>query len=117
MKKGERQPLGIERDSRQLVAEFWSTIQNSTGGGHFRNLYKLVKIYVVQPHSSIVCKRGFSAQNRIKVPARNGRSVACLELLTRLSSSHRKDGVDLTKPDEILRKASTIFDDPSVRRK
>ncbi|CAN0578125.1 unnamed protein product, partial [Laminaria digitata] len=56
------------------------------GGSHFPNLYK-VKIYNVQPHSSIECERGFSAQNRIKTPARSKLSVARLELLMRLSLS------------------------------
>ncbi|CAM9461409.1 unnamed protein product, partial [Laminaria digitata] len=51
------------------------------------NLYKVVKIYIVQPHSSIESERGFSAQNRIKTPARSKVSVARLELLMRLSLS------------------------------
>ncbi|CAM9119935.1 unnamed protein product, partial [Laminaria digitata] len=54
-------------------------VKSSNGGGHFPNLYKLVKVYIVQPHSSIECERGFSAQNRIKSKARNRLSVPRLE--------------------------------------
>lgn len=115
--EGERQHMAPSEVFVKLFANFWSTVQNSTGGSYFPNLYKLVKIYIVQPHSSIERARGFSAQNRIKNPARNGFSVARLELLMRLSLPHRKDGVDLTKSDEILREAATIFTDASVRRK
>ncbi|CAN0278118.1 unnamed protein product, partial [Scytosiphon promiscuus] len=68
-----------------LYAEFWSKVRSSNEGSRFPNLYKLVKIYIVQPHSSIECERGFSAQNRIKSKARNLLQVDGLELLMRLS--------------------------------
>ncbi|CAM9548890.1 unnamed protein product, partial [Laminaria digitata] len=69
----------------KLFAEFWSAVKTSRGGPYFSNLYRLVKIYIVQPHSSVECERGFSAQNRIKSQTRNGLSVERLELLMRLS--------------------------------
>ena len=50
----------------KLFAEFWRAVKGSRAGGRFSNVYKLVKIYIVQPHTSIECERGFSAQNRIK---------------------------------------------------
>ena len=96
----------------KLWVAFWRKVKSSNGGGHFPNLYKLVKVYIVQPHSSIECERGFSAQNRIKSKARNRLSVPRLELLMRLSLLHKQQGVDLTaeSSDGILREAALIFD-------
>ena len=102
LKKGERQRMALSETFVKLFAEFWGIVQNSTEGSHFPSLHKIVKIYIVQPHSSIECERGFSAQNKTKTPARNGLSMARLELLMRISWSRRKDGVDLRKSDEIL---------------
>ena len=66
---------------------------------------------------SIERGRGFSAQNKTKTSARSKTSVARLELLMRLSSPYRKQGVDLTKRLDILREAAVIFDDTFARRK
>ena len=63
------------------------------------------------PHSSIECESDF------KTPSRSKLSVACLELLMRLSLSYRKQGVDITKRHDILREAAVICDDALARRK
>ena len=100
-----------------LLADFWSAVQSSIRGSHFPSLYKLVKIYIVQSQSSIECERGFSAQNRIKTPARSKLSVARFEFSMRLALSYRKQGVDLTKGLDILGDAAFISHDVLARRK
>ncbi|CAM9558335.1 unnamed protein product [Scytosiphon promiscuus] len=101
-----------------LFAEFWREVQSSRGGGKFSNVFKLVKIYIVQPHSSIECERGFSAQNRIKRNDRNRMAVSRLEALMRLSLSYRQQRIDLTtlRSTPILEKAAVLFDKSKKRR-
>lgn len=102
----------------KLFAEFWGQVKASRGGSRFPNVYKLVKIYVVQPFASIECERGFSAQNRIKNSARSTLTVPHLELLMRLSLSFRQGGIDLTAESStpILVEAAKLFDKKKKRR-
>ncbi|CAM9606682.1 unnamed protein product [Laminaria digitata] len=110
--EGERLRKELSETSVKLFADFWSKVKRSRGGDHFPNLYKLVKIYIVQPLSPIECESGLSTQSRISYESRNKLSVERLELLMRLSLLHKQQGVDLAdkSSDDILREAAAIFD-------
>lgn len=110
LKKEERTRKNLSEKYVKLYAGFWSLVRDSRYDTHFPNLYKLVKIYITQPHSSIECERAFSAQNRIKTKLRTWIRVDRLEVLMRLSLLHRKQGVDLTKAEETLEEAAVLFD-------
>ena len=58
MKKGKIRHKKLSETFVEFFAEFWSDVNNSRGWGSFPNLYKLVRIYIVQPHSSIECEGG-----------------------------------------------------------
>lgn len=95
-------------------------MKNTRGGYKYRNVYKLAKIYIVQPLASIECERGFFAQKRIKSSSsRNRLAVSRLELLMRLSLAYRHQGLDLTAASStpILEKAAVLFDEKKNRRK
>ena len=77
-----------------------------------------MKLYIVLPHSSVECERGFSAQNRIKSKVRS-RPVERLELLMRISLAHRHGGMDFTseQANPFLGEAVNIWlDAPNIRR-
>lgn len=78
----------------------------------------LVKIHIVQPHASIACERGFSAQDRMKQNCYIRRTIPCLELLTRLFLVYRHQGFDLTAESStpILKEAAELFDKTKKRR-
>ena len=117
----------LEREQRRkdlntryfkVFAKFWRTIRGLRGAARFPNVYKLAKIYITLPLTSIECERGFSAQNRIKSKARNRLEVPRLEALMKLSLAYRQQGVDLTSVASIpiLEEAAKLFDELKRRR-
>lgn len=117
--KAQRMRKELSERFIQLYADFWRAVKNTRGGSKYRNVYKLAKIYIVQPLASIECERGFSAQKRIKSSSRNRLAVSRLELLMRLSLAYRHQGLDLTAASStpILEKAAVLFDGQKNRRK
>ena len=85
LEKGERLRKELSETFVKLFADFWRKVTRSRGGSDYPNLYELVKIYLVQPHSSIECERGLSVQKL---------SAERLEPLMRLSLLH-KQGLDV----------------------
>ncbi|CAN0455436.1 unnamed protein product, partial [Ectocarpus sp. 12 AP-2014] len=93
----------------KLWVTFWREVYNDAERSHAENVFKLVKLYIRLPSSSIESKRGFSCQNRIKTKSRALLSSPRLKNIMKLSLSFRHEGVDLSRSSmPLLDKAADV---------
>ncbi|CAN0342997.1 unnamed protein product, partial [Ectocarpus sp. 4 AP-2014] len=78
----------------KLWVTFWREVRSDAGRPPAENVFKLVKLYITLPHSSVESERGFSCQNRIKSKSRTLLGIPRLENVMKVSLSFRHDGVD-----------------------